>query len=543
MKRIFAAASVLLAAAAMAYAGIGLTDWLRPSAVADHEAVPQGGTLRVAVVLDIDPGYHVYSNPPSSPDFIPVVVEPQPASHIRWGAVRYPPGKTLTPKTSIGQTVSVYTGRTIVLVDATVADDAPPGDLPLAAETQVPGLQRGVVFPAGRSRPCRRRPDRAPRAQPPCLPPPTIFAEADRQFASAPPQAAAVEGGIDLAATFENSFLLYLGVLLLGGLALNLTPCVFPLIPVTMTVFAQQGESRPARVLPLAVLYVLGLAATFTLVGVLAALAGKSMGVVLTQPVGVLAVVVVLAVMMASTFGAFEIRLPSGLAGRLGGRRGMLGAAFMGMVMGAVAAPCVGPFLFALITFVAATQSVALGAISFFVVGLGLGLPFLVLGLFTSQINRFPRSGGWLIWVKQADGPGPGRPDPVLHPAVHRPGFLLAAGAGRTASLPRCTWGSWRASSRRPFSRTFWAVAARRGRGDPGRHRGRLLGYETPKRPEVKWTPWQAGALEAAKAEGKPVLLYFGADWCIACKEWHAGSSATRRSSRRPRRSCGSRWM
>ncbi len=323
MKRILAAAGIVLAAAAMVYGGAAGVDWLRSSAVADHAAVPQGGTLRVAVVLDIDPGYHVYANPPSAADFIPVVVEPQPVSHIRWGAVRYPPGESLTPNIPIGDTVSVYTGRALVLVEAAVADDAPPGEMTLPLKLGYQGCSGDVRYaPATRDLAATIRVVAKGGAAVPAAA--AIFAEADSHLASPPPQAAAVEGAVDLAATFEHSFLLYLGVLLLGGLALNLTPCVFPLIPVTMTVFAQQGESRASRVLPLAVLYVLGLAATFTLVGVLAALAGKSMGVVLMQPVGVLAVVIVLAVMMASTFGAFEIRLPSGLAGKLGGRRGLL---------------------------------------------------------------------------------------------------------------------------------------------------------------------------------------------------------------------------
>ncbi len=193
----------------------------------------------------------------------------------------------------------------------------------------------------------------------------------------------------------------------------------------------------------------------------------------------------------------------------------------MGMVMGAVAAPCVGPFLFALITFVAAAQSVALGAISFFTVGLGLGLPFLVLGLFTSQINRFPRSGGWLVWVKQLMGLALGGLILYFVQRFIDPDFF------RPLVLGYCVFaavylGFLEGLSRRPFSRTFLAVRlaafAAILAGSVG-----VFAYATRERPEVKWTPWQPAALETARAEGKPVLLYFGADWCIACKEWHAG--------------------
>ena len=76
--------------------------------------------------------------------------------------------------------------------------------------------------------------------------------------------------------------------------------------------------------------------------------------------------------------------------------------------------------------------------------------------------------------------------------------------------------------ARRPFSRTFWAVRLATGAAILAAG-GLVYAHATAHRPEVQWTPWTPGALEAAQAEHKPVLLYFGADWCLACHEWHAG--------------------
>jgi thioredoxin:protein disulfide reductase len=531
--RNFLAAMVVLLAAATAQAGVaGGTDWLRATAYADHESVPQGAAVRVAVVLDLDAGYHVYANPPSSPDYIPVVVAPAPAAGIVWGAISYPPGERITPAASLGENLSVYTGRTILLAEARVADDAPLGDALLPLKLSFQGCSEEACYPPA-SRELLAMVHIVAKGAAPVAANAEIFTEADLLLAppvAAPTAAstpAATEGEVNLADTFEQGFILFLAVLLLGGLALNLTPCVFPLIPVTMAFFAHQGESRTRRVLPLAVLYVAGLAATFTLVGVIAALAGKSLGLVLAQPAGVLAVVIVLAVMMASTFGAFEIRLPSGLMGKLGGRRGFLGAAVMGMVMGAVAAPCVGPFLFSLIAFIATKQSVTLGAISFFVTGLGLGLPYLALGLFTSQINRFPRGGGWLIWVKQAMGLALAGlilyyVQRFIDPAFFRL-LVLALFVFAAVYL-----GLLEGGSRRPFTRRFHAVRIVTALAvlAAGLYIYNWTLAESPPqpdRPELAWTPWQPGAMEAAQAEHKPVLLYFGAGWCYACKEWHAG--------------------
>jgi len=538
MKQHLAMAILLLLAATAPGQPAG-EPWLRAAPYADREATPQGGTFTTAVALDIAPGYHVNANPPSPKYLIPVTLTPEPAAGVRWDEVRYPPGKTFSPKWAAGETVAVYAGRTFLLVTGTVADDAPPGDLALRLKLGYQGCSETSCFqPASRELAATIRVVGKGEAAAPANA--AIFAEAEKAFAapapgssSAPPRsmspasaaspAAAIhfEGETNLSATFEKGLAVYLFSLVGFGLLLNLTPCVFPLIPVTMTIFAQQGEHRPLKVLPLAVLYVVGLAATFTLVGVAAALAGESMGVVLQRPWGVLGVVAVLAIMMASTFGAFDIRLPSGAMGRLGARRGWAGALFMGLVMGLVASPCVGPFLIALITFVAIKGSVALGAVSFFATGLGLGIPYLFLGTFTGLINRVPRGGGWLLWTKRFMGMmlaglilyfiRPYVAEAFFWPLVLAVFLFAAVYLALVEGL-----------SRRPFSRAFWA--ARLATGAVILLAG-ILTYvwATAPHPEVQWTPWRPGGLEAAQAEKKPVLLYFGADWCAACREWHTG--------------------
>jgi thiol:disulfide interchange protein DsbD len=224
--------------------------------------------------------------------------------------------------------------------------------------------------------------------------------------------------------------------------------------------------------------------------------------------------------MMASAFGAFEIRLPPGLLGRLSARRGPFGAAFMGLVMGAVVAPCVGPFLFALITFIATTRSAPLGAVSFFVTGLGLGLPYVFLAMFTGLINRFPHGGGWLVWTKRLLGLALAGLilyyiQRFIDPAFFWP-LVLALFIFAAAYL-----GFLEGFSRRPFTRRFWIVRVATAAGLLAAGTG-IYGWATAERPEVQWTAWTPGALEKAMAEKKPVILYFGADWCIECKEWHA---------------------
>ena len=523
MKPLARLLSLLAALAAVAFAWTGAAApsglsaaaddaWLKTAVYADREPLARGSEVRLAVVLQVGEGYHLNANPASAKDLVATQVRPEPSAAVEWTGTVYPPGKPLAAAWAGQATVSVYEGRAIVLVSGRARDDAPLGGAEVRLALSYQGCSAKACFPpAARTLATTVTIAEAGAASQPANA--AVFAAAAR-----PESAAAAE--TDLAAALQRSFVLYLALLVLLGLGLNLTPCVFPLIPVTMTVFAQQGEGRAAKVLPLAALYALGIAATFTGVGVLAALAGQSIGLVLQQPVGVLVVVAILAVLMASTFGAFDIQLPSALSGRLGARRGLLGAVFMGMVMGAIAAPCVGPFLLALITFIATVPTehrVLLGAGSFFFTGLGLGLPYVVLGTFTGLLARFPRAGGWLVWTKRLLGMTlAGLILWFVHPYIKEE-FLrpLVLGVFLFAAAYLGFVEGW---SRRPFSKRFWAV--RIAAALVILAVGAAYGYVTAPRPSVEWQPWTPDAIQKAKAEGKPVLLYFGADWCFPCKVW-----------------------
>jgi len=504
---------------------------VRAAAYLDREPLARGEAFRVAVVLDLAEGFHVNANPPTEQFQIPTVLEPAPAAGIAWGPGPHcPPGRPLAAAWAEGGTTSVYSGRAILIAEGRVAADAPLGETVLRLSLSYQGCDEKTCYQPATLKveaPARIAPAGAPSVPAHA----DLFAQAGEAAAAPAPSEPPLrfEGQSDLAGAYERSGPLYLALLFVGGLLLNLTPCVFPLIPVTMSVFAQQGEKRALRVLPLAALYVLGLAAAFTAVGVLAALAGQSVGLVFRHPVGVLVVVAILAVLMASTFGAFEIQLPAGAMGRLGARRGPLGALLMGLVMGAVAAPCVGPFLLALVTFIATTGSVALGAVSFFVTGLGLGLPYLFLGTFTGLINRFPRGGGWLIWTKRLMGLALGGVILWFIKPFFRPGtgpdfgedagffWPLVLAVFLFAAVYLGVLEGW---SRRPFSRRFWAVRIVTALVILAAGVG-LYGYVTAERPEVAWEAWRPGALEAARTARRPIVLYFGADWCAECVAWH----------------------
>ena len=204
----------------------------------------------------------------------------------------------------------------------------------------------------------------------------------------------------------EESGIIYTFIFIfLGGLALNLTPCVYPLIPITISYFGGQSDGKKRGLVLRAVIYVLGMSITYSVLGVLAALTGNLLGSALQNPLVLIFVAMVLIGLSLSMFGLYEIRVPQSLA-LLGGknRSGYIGTLFMGLTVGLIAAPCIGPFVLGLLTYVSELGDPVMGFWMFFILAIGLGTPFLFLGIFSGAATRLPRSGAWMVWVRNAFG-------------------------------------------------------------------------------------------------------------------------------------------
>jgi len=209
-----------------------------------------------------------------------------------------------------------------------------------------------------------------------------------------------------ISSTLEKSGLL-VGLLFvfIGGLALNLTPCVYPLIPITIGYFGGQSEGRTSRLTLMGLLFMLGMAVTYSVVGVVTSLTGAVFGSLLQNPIVILIIVAIFIVLSLSMFGVYEFKLPDSWVAKAGGAKGgYFGAFFMGLTMGIVAAPCIGPFVLGLVTYVAAKGDPLFGFLMFFVLALGLGLPYLFLAIFSGKIKNLPRAGLWMDAVKHIFG-------------------------------------------------------------------------------------------------------------------------------------------
>ncbi|MFL5302628.1 MAG: cytochrome c biogenesis protein CcdA, partial [Anaeromyxobacteraceae bacterium] len=219
----------------------------------------------------------------------------------------------------------------------------------------------------------------------------------------------AVSGGtgaandLGLGAQLAQGSLVAFAIAFAGGVLTSLTPCVYPLIPITVSIFGARSSKSRGQAMALSGLYVLGIAATYSALGASAALTGKAFGTVMQNGWVLALVAAVFLVMAASMFGAFELQLPASLQAKLSavGGAGYAGALAMGLVAGLIAAPCTGPVLAAALAFVATKGSVPYGVAIMFAYALGIGLLFFVLGAFSVSL---PKSGAWMDTVKAVFG-------------------------------------------------------------------------------------------------------------------------------------------
>ncbi len=337
-----------------------------------------------------------------------------------------------------------------------------------------------------------------------------------------------------------RSLIAILGLAFIGGLILNIMPCVLPVIALKILGFVRQSSEDPKRIRTLGGMYALGVIVSFLSLAAFVILikqAGRaaSWGMQFQNPQFLILITILVTLVALNLFGVFEITLSGKVLDATGGlasREGLSGAFFNGVLATILATPCTAPFLGAALGF-AFASSTAIILLTFLFVGLGLAAPYLVLCWFPAWLKKLPKPGAWMERFKIAMG------FPMLATAIWL--FSIAA-AHFGKSGPRnfglflvfLGFAAWifgefvqRGSKRRGLSgglaaaitlaAYFYFIEGQLNWRGPARAAvaGQGIAIEVG---GIPWQPWSLAAVDAARAKGQPALVDFTADWCLTCQ-------------------------
>jgi len=323
----------------------------------------------------------------------------------------------------------------------------------------------------------------------------------------------------------------FIGVLaaaFLWGFLASLTPCVYPMIPITVSVISSGSSGSTLRGFVLSLFYVLGLSLTYAVFGVVAAWSGGLFGEYTNHPAVRVIVAGIFVLLGLSMFDMLYIQMPSLISSKLGGYtgKGAVGVFFTGAAAGAVVGPCVGPMLVGLLVYIAALGSKFQGFLIMWIFALGMGMLFLLIGTFSGAATALPRAGAWMEKIKHFFGVlmlaaalyylKPLMPENVFHLIVGIFFVGIAVFTGVFDSL------SPDAAKRERIRKTAGIVFLALGIGY-------IIGFTlnedigskentAPRKTGIVWLKDEGSALSQAKEQKKPMIIDFTADWCPVCK-------------------------
>ena len=333
-----------------------------------------------------------------------------------------------------------------------------------------------------------------------------------------------VESFQNVVQTTESTWVRLLFAFLLG-LLLSLTPCIYPMIPITIGILHRHGKKSLLHNFLGSGCYAVGLSTTFAILGLLAAFAGASFGGLLSNPLFVLILVGFIGFMSLSMIGLFDMPVPSFMKGNTDltpSRFGpFLSAFFFGILSGTIASPCVSPGLALLLTIVATIGNVFAGFLLLFAFGIGMSTPLIIIGTFSTSLQMLPQAGQWMVEIKKLLG-----------------FVMLATCFYYLSNIMSMTTVMWLFVAYLLFAALFYIIDAQKEFNDKTKTIKSLIGiillaltiftgfkaYEstnsksTVQEIGVNWSKDYDQALKQAKEENKLLLLDFWANHCTICK-------------------------
>jgi len=442
---------MFVVAAAVAHATSPRRDPFAVSWSAASLAVKPGARFETAIVVTVPTGHYLYADE--------LDVEFVSLEGIHVDDISYPQ-PVVMPVGGVRKDKRVYRENVRITIVGHVPASMSLGERDLMARVSYQGCTEEVCY-----RPRTKKLDLAVRVGGQ-----TVVSAKNRED----------EGGLrsliahpDVVRMLDRGLFWTLALVFLAGLLSSLTPCVWPVLPVTLVVIGIERQHSVLRNALLAASLVAGLVIVYAALGISAVALGRNLGFVFQQKWFLVLVVLFFVAMSLSLFGVFEVHLSRRWAHaihRLGGK-GFRGAFLSGMGLGLIASPCTGPVIAGLLGYAALTRSYVAGFAMLVVFGLGMGTLIIVVGAIYGVVADRLRGGVWMVWIKRALGVI------LLIPAAFYIGSLIG-----------------------PERASF---------NDSGS--------------KIAWVEDVDDALEIARDEGKPVMLDFYADWCPPCRRLDRG--------------------
>lgn len=498
-------------------AGMSSQDKAAPEWYYSQNVTPAGTESTVALKLNLEDGWHVNSNRPSLDFLIGTELSVDPKEGFVLLDTGYPPSTSYNFDFA-PEPVDVFEGEAPIFLTFSVDPSVAPGTYQLPATLTLQACNNEV-----------------------CLAPSTIdltidlevtaegtgyraenealFAGYDQQSRSIT-DALTASGSGEIAALFESLGIFWaLAGIFLIGLALNLTPCVYPMLSITVSLFGSKKgeESRIGHSFSMAFIYVMGIVTMYSVLGVAAAYTGALFGSWLQSPWVLGGIGLLILLLALSMFGLYELQPPSSMMQKLSGAQqkttGVAGHYFSGLVVGVFAAPCIGPPIIALLAFVGSQGDPLFGFLLFFVMAFGLGFPYLILGTFSGLLSRLPRSGIWMVWVKKLFGV-------VL---VGVAAFYLALAVAPAYTLHSIVvilvlGGLYLGFLEKTPNITTLFRSIRWGTAVIALVVAGMIAQNLMKE-GVTWESYTESRYQEAIDNGNPIMIDFYADWCIPCLE------------------------
>ncbi|MCR4292290.1 MAG: protein-disulfide reductase DsbD [Candidatus Kuenenia sp.] len=523
IKRCSAIAFILIIFPLIAF---GETSPFKSGATLLKEHVPAGELIPVAITFTIAPNHHIYK--------YQVKIESGDTARFAVVSTELPPGEIRYDQ-FLEKEVEDYVGEVLVKSFLQVSKNLPAGSYNVPLKVHYQGCSDKVCF--------------APTMEEFTLPVQVELAKSgvsktqeEKIPAVSKPVEKAEATGIQKTIESRGIFVSLI-IIFLAGVGLSFTPCVYPMIPITVAVIGGQASGdqtsarSPLRAFFLSLIYVLGISIVYSAMGVAAASTGALFGTALQSPWVIGFVVAVFVALAMSMFGVYYLRVPSFISDRLGTKtgKGIIGVFIMGLVSGIVASPCIGPALASLLVYIASTGNKFMGFWMLFVFAWGLGVLLIVLGTFSGAIRALPKSGGWMETVERIFGLL------LIGAALYYLRFIISESAfiiimsvflivtavfsGGFDLLTHESTNFQRAK------RSFGLIAFIFGAYFLVGHlmiSGFILppfAASTPGQPvvaqeKIDWVLSEEEGLKQARDEGKAAMIDFWASWCAACMEF-----------------------